>query len=54
MLAGNTIQHRNRWEDYIKKDLQEVGCGGIDWMELAQEREAGGEHFGFHKMQGIC
>ena len=26
---------RRRWEDSIKMDLQEVGCGGIDWIELA-------------------
>ena len=25
-----------RWEDNIKMDLQEGGCGGIDWIELAQ------------------
>jgi len=30
---------RRRWEDNIKKDLQEVGCGGIDWIELAQDRD---------------
>ena len=24
-----------RWEDNIKVDLQEVGCGGMDWIELA-------------------
>ena len=29
---------RRRWEDYIKMDLQEVGCGGIDWIELAVDR----------------
>ena len=23
-----------RWEDSIKMDLREVGCGGMDWMEL--------------------
>jgi len=23
------------WEDNIKKELQEVGCGGMDWIELA-------------------
>jgi hypothetical protein len=23
---------RRRWEDYIKMDLQEVGCGGMDWI----------------------
>jgi len=28
-----------RWEDNIKMDLQEVGCGGIDWIELAQDRD---------------
>jgi hypothetical protein len=26
---------RHRWEDNIKMDLQEVGCGGIDWIELS-------------------
>jgi len=26
---------RHRWEDNIKMDLQEVGCGGMDWIELA-------------------
>jgi len=30
---------RSRWDDNIKTDLQEVGCGGVDWMELAQDRE---------------
>jgi len=28
---------RHRWEDNIKKDLQEVGCRGVDWIELAQD-----------------
>jgi hypothetical protein len=27
-----------RWEDIIKVDLQEVGCGGMDWIELAHDR----------------
>ena len=26
---------RHRWKDNIKMDLQEVGCGGMDWIELA-------------------
>ena len=26
---------RHRWKDNIKMDLQKVGCGGIDWIELA-------------------
>ena len=29
---------RRRWEDNIKMDLQEVGRGCGDWMELAQDR----------------
>jgi len=29
---------RRRWDD-IKLDLQEVGCGGMDWTELAQDRD---------------
>ena len=28
---------RRRWEDNIKMDLQEVGCG-MDWIKLAQDR----------------
>jgi len=30
---------RLRWEDNIKIDLLEVGCGGMDWIELAQDRD---------------
>ena len=30
---------RHRWEDNIKMDLQEVGRGGVDWIEPAQERD---------------
>ena len=30
---------RRRWENNIKMDLQEVGCGGMDWTELAQYRD---------------
>jgi len=28
-----------RWDDNIKMGLQEVGCGGMDWIELAQDRD---------------
>jgi hypothetical protein len=50
---------RRRWEDNIKMDLQEVGCGGMDWIDLAQYRDRWRAlvnavmKFGFHKMRGI-
>jgi hypothetical protein len=28
---------RRRWEDSIKIELQEVRCGGMDWIDLAQD-----------------
>jgi hypothetical protein len=31
-------RHRLRWENNIKIDPQEVGCGGKHWIELAQDR----------------
>jgi len=30
---------RHRWEDNIMMDIQEVGCGGMDWSEPAQNRD---------------
>ena len=30
---------RRRWEYNIKMDLQEVGSGGVDWIELAQDMD---------------
>jgi len=30
---------RRRLEDYIKMDLQVVGCGGMDWIDLAQNTD---------------
>jgi len=30
---------RCRWEDYIKMDLQEMLCGSMDWIEMAQDRD---------------
>jgi hypothetical protein len=30
---------RRRWEDNSKMDLPEVGCGGMDWIDLAQDTD---------------
>ena len=30
---------RQRWVDNIRMDLQEVGCGHVDWIGLAQDRD---------------
>jgi hypothetical protein len=43
-VGGETWEKRplgkpgRRWEDNIKMDLQEVGGGGIDWVDLTQDR----------------
>jgi len=45
VLVGKTASKRplgrprRRWEDNFKIDIQEVICGGMDWIELAQDRE---------------
>ena len=33
------VRPRHRWEDNIKMDLQEVECRGMDWIELAKDRD---------------
>jgi hypothetical protein len=32
------VRPRRKWEDNIKKALQGIGCGGMVWIELAQDR----------------
>ena len=32
-------RHRRRWVDNIRTDLQEVGCGYMEWIGLAQDRD---------------
>jgi len=39
MAASPLGRRRRRWEDNIKMYLQEVGCGGMDWIKLAQDRD---------------
>jgi hypothetical protein len=45
VLVGKSGRRRplgrptRRWEDNINMDLQEVECGGMDWIELAQDRD---------------
>jgi len=45
VLVGNAGGNRPlrrprcRWEDNIKMNLRGVGCGGMDWIELAQDRD---------------
>jgi hypothetical protein len=36
-LLGRT---RRRWENNIKADLRDVGCGGMDWIELDKDRDS--------------
>jgi hypothetical protein len=30
---------RCRWKDGITMDLRQIGCGGMDWIDLAQNRD---------------
>ena len=39
MGCGPLGRPRRRWVDNIRMDLQEVGCGYVDWIGLAQDRD---------------
>jgi hypothetical protein len=45
ILVGNSegkrplVRPRRRWVDNIKMDLREIGCDGVDWIDLAQDRD---------------
>jgi hypothetical protein len=39
-MSCRAKEARSRWEDNIKMDLQEVGCGGMDWIDLAQDKDS--------------
>ena len=33
------VRPRRRWNDNIKMDLQELRCGGMEWIDVAQDRD---------------
>jgi hypothetical protein len=45
LLVGKPEGKRSshRWENNTKMDFQEVGCEGMDWIELAHDRDRWGE-----------
>jgi hypothetical protein len=38
-LLQNTRRLRHKWGDNIKMDLGEIGLGGVNWIDLAQDRD---------------
>jgi hypothetical protein len=50
---------RHGWENNIKIDLQEMRCGSVDWIKLAEDRDrlralvSAVMNLRFHKMRGI-
>jgi hypothetical protein len=40
VLVGRPLERPSRrWEDGIKMDLREIGWGGVEWIDLAQDRD---------------
>jgi hypothetical protein len=42
-VKGPRGRYKRRWEDTIMMDLQEAGCGGMNGIELAHDRDRGGK-----------
>jgi hypothetical protein len=38
-LTDTTWRLRRRWEDYIRMDVKEIGCAGVEWTDLAPDME---------------
>jgi hypothetical protein len=39
ILVGQPEGKRRKWVDNIKMDLREIGCDGVDWIDMAQDRQ---------------
>jgi hypothetical protein len=41
MMVGKRLltRHRSRWEDTIKINMKEIGCEGVEWIHLAQDKD---------------
>jgi hypothetical protein len=40
---------RRRWEKNIKMDVREIGCGGMDWIDPAEDRDQWRAHVRLHR-----
>jgi hypothetical protein len=51
-MGKRPLGRRYRWQNNIRMDLQEEGSGGIDWIELAQDRQLAGTWEGGNEPSG--